>query len=102
MVVVLVQLGLVGVHVAPKGTLSALHVPPSGGNWIWTQFPGHVMAAAGDARLSMMIGAVHATAPVAATRLMMVRRSIPGRSAAAVSGSLISVSLPWSPGLAAG
>jgi hypothetical protein len=63
---------------------------PAAGNWIRKQLPVHVRAAAGDARLSMMSGAVQATAPVAAARLMSVRRSIPRRPPSGVSISLIS------------
>ena len=44
---------------------------------------GAVMAAAGDVRLSTMIGAVQPTAPTTAAPLIRVRRSMPRRSAAA-------------------
>jgi hypothetical protein len=68
---------------------------PAGPNWTRKQLPVHVRAAAGEDRLSMMRGAVQATAPVAAARLMSVRRSIPRRPPSGVSMSLISFpSLP--------
>jgi hypothetical protein len=65
---------LVTVQLAPPAD-------PAGGNWIRKQLPVHEIAPAGEATLPRMTGAVQATAPAAAARLMIVRRSMPGRSA---------------------